>query len=150
MKVYITNGIYVMVITYFIFRVNASGPSWLQYIAIRNMICMQPNELSVSLKLAILIAVGLAGYNCQLLPFYVLPHKKPGPGHPYMLDFLMKCYSTAANDLISSLTTDNSVRSVTAITDEFQLKVIIEIKKSVATDLVMVDCSALIEMLIYT
>lgn len=96
------------------------------------------NELSLTAKLTTLLALTFEETNLYITPFFNLEVPENKRGHPYMADLL-----------VTSTHEKEHTRNAIAIKHEKHLKMLIEVKKTVTSDLVMMDPSHLIEMLLY-
>ena len=123
------------------------------------------NENSVSLQVAMRLSCALRNLKCfKILPFHnILPEHIKRKGHPYQTDFLVKALRQHKEKEVSEprastseSLSDEEIEShmgksdhITAVKEGDKVVMLIEVKKLVATNFLLIDIHDTIELLVY-
>lgn len=108
---------------------------------------MQPNKLSLTTKITIILMIALENTSFTVSPFTVLHTRGQRKGHPFMIDVVIEHETIGSQPLDDGNTSASSI--IVLNKADKKLTAVIEVKKSINADFELVDPSAIIEMIPY-
>jgi len=111
------------------------------------VLSMQPNELSLTTKITIMLIVALQKSEYVVFPFVNLNVPESRKGHPYMMDIMIEENTFSS----SSIGLDNASNTLVAVKYMTSKNIIamVEVKRSVNVDLILVEPKTVIETIVY-